>query len=446
MKSKIIKNLLNKKIFIDSRQVSENSVFVCIKGPKNDGHKFIKLILDRYKKTVIICDKKSKLAKNYKDKSRVLFCNSTIKFLSDLAKIKRLILNKYIFIGITGSSGKTTLKEILYSVLKKYKPSYKSQKSFNNVIGLPYTLINQTNKTKYNIYEIGMNKIGEIDYLANILKPNIGIITNIGEAHIGNLGSVKNIARAKSEIINNITKGGYIILNRDCKFFSKLEKISKKNKLKILTFGSNFKSTITYEIIKENILKIKLRKKIIKLKLREKNLNNINNILISILVLNILRLNIKISKKLLSNIKSIRGRGNRIKLNNKKIEIIDDSYNSNPVSLKNSIYQFNKIKTNKKKYLVIGDMLELGKFSEKKHLEVGEYLKLMKFDRIFLVGKHTSKIFFQIKSTFWCKYFNNINNFSKYFKNLLMENSIIMFKASNGVGLNKLLDKKIYKC
>ena len=163
-------------------------------------------------------------------------------------------------------------------------------------------------------------------------------------------------------------------------------------------------------------------------------------------MLNILRLNIKISKKLLSNIKSIRGRGNRIKLNNKKIEIIDDSYNSNPVSLKNSIYQFNKIKTNKKKYLVIGDMLELGKFSEKKHLEVGEYLKLMKFDRIFLVGKHTSKIFFQIKSTFWCKYFNNINNFSKYFKNLLMENSIIMFKASNGVGLNKLLDKKIYKC
>jgi UDP-N-acetylmuramyl pentapeptide synthase len=163
------------------------------------------------------------------------------------------------------------------------------------------------------------------------------------------------------------------------------------------------------------------------------------------LVLNHLNLNINLAKTILKNIRSIRGRGNIIKID-KNISIIDDSYNSNPVSLKKSISEFHDFKTKKRKILVLGDMLELGKFSKLKHLEIGKFLKLFKFDRIYLVGDKSKQIYKQIKSTFWCKYCENINVFSREFKNVLMENSIIMFKASNGVGLNKLLNKKIYKC
>tara|TARA_B100000963_G_scaffold319427_1_gene301291 strand:- start:1043 stop:2383 length:1341 start_codon:yes stop_codon:yes gene_type:complete len=438
-------NIINKKYYIDSRDVKEDSAFVCLKGNNNDGHKFINYVLNNFKKTIVIGEKNSKYTKNYRYNKRVILCNSTRKFIKDLAKIKRLVLNDRFFIGVTGSSGKTSLKEILYSILKKYDSTYKSQKSFNNDIGLPFTLLNQNKISRYNIYEVGMNRLGEIDTLSKILKPNLAVITNIGEAHLGKLGSVNNIAKAKSEIIKNVTRNGFIILNKDCKFYEKFKRISKLNKLKILSFGQGTNATISFKIIDLDTLKIKLRNKHFKLKLSNMNFNNIKNILVCILVLDCLNLNINFAKNIFKKIKSVRGRGNLVKIK-KKISIIDDSYNSNPISLKNSIYEFHNLKTKKNKILVLGDMFELGKFSKKKHIEIGKYLKLFKFDRIYLVGQKSKQIHNQIKSTFWCKYCKNINVFSKQFKNVLMENSIIMFKASNGVGLNKLLNKKIYKC
>ena len=279
--------------------------------------------------------------------SRVILCTSTRKFIIDLAKIKRLVLNERFFIGITGSSGKTSLKEILYSILKKYDTTYKSQKSFNNDIGLPFTLINQNKVSKYNIYEVGMNRLGEINALSKILKPNLGVITNIGEAHLGKLGSINKIAKAKSEIIKNITKNGIIILNKDCKFYEKLKKISKFNKLKILSFGYDAKATISYKIVEPNKVQIKLRNKYFKLKLINMNLNNIKNILVCFLILDCLKLNINIAKNIFKTIKNIRGRGNLVRIK-KKTLIIDDSYNSNPISLKNSIFEFHNFKTKKK--------------------------------------------------------------------------------------------------
>ncbi|EMH79803.1 UDP-N-acetylmuramoyl-tripeptide--D-alanyl-D-alanine ligase [alpha proteobacterium HIMB114] len=443
MKFNITNKILKKKFYIDSRLVKENSVFLCIKGPNNDGHKYAKLVLDRFKRTIIICEKNSIYLKNLKNSNRVIFCNSTKDFLINLARIKRYLLNSKNFIGITGSSGKTSLKDLLFTVLNKYKKSYKSQKSYNNNIGLPYTLVNQNINSEFNIYELGMNNFGEIDSLSNILKPNLAIITNIGEAHLGNLGSIKNIAKAKAEIIKNITKQGTIILNHDCKFFNQLKKISKKNKIKVLSFGSTSKATVSYKVISLNEIEIKLNNLKFKLKLNDINPNMINNMLVCILVLSFFKLNIRKSKNYFNKIKNTRGRGNIVKFR-KEIIIIDDSYNSNPSSLKSSINQFEKLSTKKKKILVIGDMLELGKFSKKKHGEIGNYLSKMGFNRILLVGKDSKEIYKKIKSTFWCKYFENINIFSKYFKNVLIENSIIMFKASNGVGLNKLLNKKIY--
>jgi len=443
MKFNIANKILKKKFYIDSRLVKENSVFLCIKGPNNDGHKYAKLILDRFKRTIIIAEKNSIYLKNIKNSNRVILCNSTKDFLINLARIKRYLLSSKNFIGITGSSGKTSLKDLLFTVLNKYKKSYKSQKSFNNNIGLPYTLVNQNIKSEFNIYELGMNNFGEIDYLSNILKPNLAIITNIGEAHLGNLGSINNIAKAKAEIIKKITKQGTMIKNHDCKFFDKLKKKKKKNKIKVLSFGSTSKATVSYKVISLNEIEIKLNNLKFKLKLNNINPNIINNVLVCILVLGFFKLNIKKSKNYFNKIKNTRGRGNIVKFR-KKIIIIDDSYNSNPSSLKRSINEFERLATKKKKILVIGDMLELGKFSKKKHGEIGNYLSKMGFNRILLVGKESKEIYEKIKSTFWCKYFENINIFSKYFKNVLIENSIIMFKASNGVGLNKLLNKKIY--
>ena len=256
-----------KNFYIDSREVNENSIFICLKGENNDGHKYIKSTLKKFKKTIIVCENSSKFVKQLRHHKRIFLCNSTHQFLHDLANVKRFLLNKNFFIGITGSSGKTTLKEMIYDVLKKFGTSYKSIKSYNNHIGLPLTLLNQKIKSKFNIYELGMNQAGEIDFLSKILKPDIGIILNIGEAHLGNLGSVNNIAKAKSELIYNIKAGGTVILNRDCKFFNKLKVIAKKNKLKILSFGLNKKSTIHYNIIDNFTFEVSFRNRKIKIKL-----------------------------------------------------------------------------------------------------------------------------------------------------------------------------------
>ncbi len=443
LKNLINIGLLKKNYFIDSREVKENSVFICIKGKNDDGHRYINEVLSKFKKTLVIGESKSSFTKTLKKNERVILCKSTLGFIQDLSKIKRFILNKNVFICITGSSGKTTLKDNLHDILKTFDRTYKSKKSYNNHIGLPLTLANQKEKSIYNVYEAGMNSLGEIDNLTKILRPNIGIITNIGDAHIGKLGSQNNIFKAKSEIINNIEKNGTLILNGDCAYFKKLTQKAKNKKLKILSFGNKSQFTISFKVLKNNLVQFKLRNKTLKLKLLNIQNYNIQNICVILLILNLFKLNLNKAVKKIKSIKSIKGRGNLIKYK-KNISIIDDSYNSNPTSLKNAIYSFANMQTKKNKILVLGDMLELGKFSSHKHKEIGSYLNKFDFKKIFTVGKESKNIFMQLNKNIRGKSFNNINELNKEIKNVLVENSIILFKSSNSIGLNKLLNKKIY--
>ena len=439
-----IKSFFNKKIFIDSREVKENSIFICIKGKKKDGHSFAKKILKNFLNVIVVCEKKTKYLKNIKKyNNRIILCDSTISYMQDLAKIKRLLLNNSLFIGITGSSGKTTLKETVFNCLSVFNKSYRSKKSFNNHIGLPYTLINQNQSSKFNIYELGMNKLGEINFLSKILKPNIAVITNIGEAHLGKLGSVKAIAKAKSEIIKNIEYKGLIILNRDCNFFNYFKKIAKEKKLNILTFGKNKNANIFYRINNKGNYDLFFRNKKIFSDLSILNINQINNIMICALLLFKLQLNLKKGIRKIQNFSSLKGRGNIFK-KSKKITLIDDSYNSNPISLKNSLDFLSKYKNNSKKIAVIGDMLELGKFSKKKHEDIGKYINVINIDKVYTIGKESKKIFYQLDSSKRGSCYKNIKAFQKEFDKLIVANSVILFKSSNSVGLYKFLNNKIY--
>ena len=147
--------------------------------------------------------------------------------MNKLALQKRY-LTKAIIIGVTGSSGKTTLKTLLGQTLNNFGDTYFSPKSYNNHFGVPLSLSNIEQNQEYGVFEIGMSKSGEINRLSKLVKPNIGIITNVAQAHIENFKNIKGIAKAKSEIINNINPGGMIILNRDDSFFQYFKNISKK--------------------------------------------------------------------------------------------------------------------------------------------------------------------------------------------------------------------------
>ena len=228
---KISLKLNLKKAQINSREIMKDDIFFAIKGKKNDGNKFIGDAFKQKASLAIVnkINKSNKILNQIKVKD-------TLKFLTESSKIYRKNIDTKI-IAITGSCGKTTLKELLGSSLKKYFRTSVSPKSYNNKYGVPLSLFNLDHRDDYGVLEIGMDKKGEIDYLSKIIKPDISVITNVNYAHAQNFKNLKQIALAKSEIINNTKKHGFVILNADDDFFVLHKKIAMRKNLKILSFG-----------------------------------------------------------------------------------------------------------------------------------------------------------------------------------------------------------------
>ena len=196
------KNYKFSGVAIDSRDVKKNNIFLAIKGKNNDGNKFISKAIKKGARYIVSAKK------NINFKNNMIKCKNIKNFLNNFAKLKRNNCNSKI-IAITGSIGKTSLKNTLNILLQQYGETFASPRSFNNHYGVPLSLSNLNYDTKFGIFEVGMSKLGEIDKLSKIINPNIAVITNIAEAHIENFKNLDGIARAKSEIINNIKKMGH---------------------------------------------------------------------------------------------------------------------------------------------------------------------------------------------------------------------------------------------
>ncbi len=440
------KKMNNIKFCIDSRELKRSNIFFCLKGKKTDGHNFVNKHIKKNCKFYV--KNKFKLSKeNRCFEYKLIRTSSPLKSLNSLARLRRDYLSN-LMIGITGSCGKTTVKEMLYFFLSHFAHSYKSPKSYNNNIGLPLSILNQPISSKYSVYELGMNKIGEINYLSSILKPQVGIITNIAPAHIGKLRSLNNIFKAKSELIANIQKGGHIILNSDCKYFNKLKKIAKKNKLKIITFGLEKKSDYYLKEFHNGYCYVKCNKNIVKFRLRNFSTAYIYNIPIVLAVISLLNLNVKKIIKKFNNFKEIKGRGNLVKVRNKnkKFMIIDDSYNSNPLSLKHSIQRLNIMDDQKfkNKIIILSEMLELGKHSNKYHLEISRIINKSTIKKVHCIGSKTRITLKNLLKKKRGKFFKNINEFENNLDKLFVDKYLYLFKGSNSTGLNKVLSKRIY--
>jgi len=431
------------KFVINSKEVKKGSAFIAVKGKKTDGHFYVN---DAIKRGCAICVVKKSFRVFSKNRNNFIKVSSPLKFLEKIAKENR-DRSQNIFIGITGSFGKTTLKSMLQFFLEKYKKTYSSPKSFNNHFGLPLSLSNVPKNSAFNIFELGMSKKGEIDKLAQILRPDIGVITNIGPAHIGNFKDLKQICLAKAELIKHVKDNGVIFLNRDDKYFEILRKIAKKKELKIISFGKSSKSKIRLvKIINQNnkkYLVFKIQQKKIKIETLTLNDNFNKNFLIVVAILIHLQLDLKKIIKIAKNFSIPSGRGDFLykKIKNKKIEIINDSYNSNPISMINAIKNFVTLDTKKEKVVIIGDMLELGSKSRFYHQQVGKYLNNTNIKKVYLVGEEVRYIYAKLKNVKNCEIYKNINQFKEVFREIFNEKSIFLIKASNGVGLNKLLNE-----
>ncbi|MFL2886875.1 MAG: UDP-N-acetylmuramoyl-L-alanyl-D-glutamate--2,6-diaminopimelate ligase [Candidatus Pelagibacter sp.] len=438
LKNKLNKNTVINRACINSKEIKKNNIFFGIKGKKIDGNKFANEALKKGASVSII-------EKNYGTKAKnKIKVKNTLKFFTECAHKVR-VASDIIAIGITGSAGKTSLKELLGQSLNKINKTAYSKKSYNNKYGVPISLFNINKKDKYGVFEIGMDRKGEINYLSKIIKPNIGLITNITYAHSKNFKNLFGIAKAKSEIIDNILENGSIILNADDKFYNYFRTKALKRNLKIVSFSKKNKSDIKLEKIKRqeniSIIKININGRSKNFILKRNAEAYADNILASLAVIsNFLDLKI-LSNKFFFNYNLPEGRGDYklVKINKKKIHLIDESYNSNPLSLDFALKNYNNLKSYSKKIILLGDMLELGKFSKKLHLQVAKIVNKTNINRAYVYGKRIAYAFNKIRPQKRGKILYSIKDVSNFLKNDIKDGEYLMVKGSNSTGLNTIM-------
>ena len=328
-------------ISIDTRTLNKGDIFFALPGLNNDGNDFIEDALNKGA-CAAISNRPSLV-----NSKKVIFVNDVYKALNKLANYARQ-RTKAKIIGITGSSGKTTLKEMISSCLVDYGKVHKSERSFNNHIGVPLSLARMPIDVDYAVFEIGMNNKGEILKLTNLIKPHIGIVNNVGEAHIGNFHSKKDLIEEKLSIIEGIADGGSLIINENLK--SDLDiNIIKNKSLNISTFGvledSDAYLKENIEIDNGSILKVRIKDKIINYTLAISGEHMALNTLPALMTCKITNNPTEKFTKKLSNFKNIEGRGNMFNLNflGKSLSIINESFNANPNSMEAAIISFSNL-------------------------------------------------------------------------------------------------------
>ncbi len=425
---------------INSKTINKNDIFFAIKGNNKDGNLYVNEAFQNGASLVI--------ANNQKKSKKKIIVDNTLQLLTEASSILRENLSSKI-ISITGSCGKTSLKELLGKTLSKISNVTYSTKSFNNKFGVPLSLFNLRKNDEFGVFEIGMDRKGEIDYLSKIIKPDVGVITNISYAHIKNFKNIHQVALAKSEIINNIKKNGFLVLNQDDKFYNLLKKTAKKKKINILTFGLKNTSADIFlkKIVKEKSkykIFVNINKKQSYFYVRSIFENNLKNLLAAIAIISIYKDTQKLDKNIFFDYEIAKGRGDitKVKLNKKSIYIVDESYNSNPLSLKSAIKNFDELKiNNSKKKLILGDMLELGNYSKKLHLEVGKEINKTSLKNINVVGKHILHTYKNLDKHRRGAILKDKSKIIDLIKNDLNNNDYLMIKGSNSTGLNNLVNK-----
>lgn len=366
-------------ISIDSRTIKPGEAFIAIKGNNFDGHNFIEEAIEKGARCII---KESKRGKHKSGKINFIEVKDTQRALGDIALLQRKKFDIPV-IAVTGSSGKTTAKEMIaWALSRKYKV-LKNQGTKNNQIGLPMTLLELNGSYEVAVLEIGTNHFGEVDYLSKICLANIGIITNIGPVHLEYLHNLEGVFREKYTLIKNLKKPYIAIVDSDG--FMGSRTIKKSIKPFIIGVGIENPSDFLASDIKilNGRVEFSVNKKY-KFTLNTPGYYNIYNALLAIAVARIFGIGYKSIASRLSAFDFPQSRLKLITLN--KIRFIDDTYNSNPVSLKQALDTLDNLKAGGRKIFVMGDMLELGDNKKLFHLQAGQQIAKI-CDTLITVGE-----------------------------------------------------------
>lgn len=431
----------------DTRIIKPGDTYIGIKGENFDGNTLWKQAFENGAETVILegIDFENEKLEQYKDKN-IIKVDDTIQAISDIATYKRELYGKnFPVVGVTGSVGKTSTKDIIASVVSQEYKTLKTQGNNNNNIGLPFTMFKLKDEEAA-VIEMGMNHFGEISYLTKIAKPTISVITNIGTSHIGNLGSRENILKAKLEILEGMNKK-VLVINNDNDLLHKYYTENKENEnIEIHTYGIENESEVMAEdiILNENDSEFvcNLKGEKFKVKVPVGGIHFVYNALCAATVGKILGLNIKQIKQGIETFELTKKRMDITELEN-GVTIINDSYNASFESMQASLKYLHGLKNNRK-IAVLGDMFELGEYSKELHEKVGIEVVKNNIDILICSGKNAKYIAEAAKENGMNEkqiyYFEEKEQIQEFIKQNWKNGDAILFKASNGMKFFEIVE------
>ena len=412
-------------ISTDTRNISKNSIFFALKGSNFNGNEFAESAIKSGAKYAIIDEIE------YKKDDRYILVEDVLKTLQELSRHHRRILNIPI-IAITGSNGKTTTKELVFSVLKKKYNVYATQGNLNNHIGVPLTLLSIKNDIKIGIVEMGANHQKEIELLCQIAEPNFGLITNIGKAHLEGFGGVAGIIKGKGELFSYLKiNNGVAFINSDSAVLGEMSIALPK----IITYGLENTHTnkgklisaenkVEFAYITENQSEVIIQSNLI-------GDYNLANLLAACSIGNYFGVLLKDIKSAIETYNPTNNRSQIVKLENKTL--ILDAYNANPSSIEAAVQNFS-LMTLPNKILILGDMFELGSDSKTEHQKIINLIESKNFTDVYLVGK----LFFETECNY--KKFLTTEDLIMGLEKSNLEESSILIKGSRGMKLEKVAE------
>lgn len=414
----------------DSRQMTNGGMYIPLKGERFDGHNFIESAFQTGAQAII-----SEKDVNYEDKI-VIKVKDTHQALKDMASYLRNHRPVKV-VGVTGSVGKTSTRDMVYSVVKQKYKTLKTEGNYNNEIGLPLTILRYHDEEVL-VLEMGMNHLQEMSRLSMIARPDIACITNVGTAHIGELGSRENILKAKLEIINGMKEGSTLIINQDNDMLQTVE----LPHLNVVRVGKGKEASIqaSHIVLEETKSSFEVeyqgKKEIIEVPVQGEH--NISNALIAIAVGIELNISLEDIKKGIQEFKLTKNRMDILEKNHKTV--IDGTYNASADSMKSSIDVLANYK--KRKVAILADMLELGDYSQQLHEEVGSYVASKGIDILVCVGKEAKYIYQKARESMKdVYYFESNQEVIARLDELLKEDDVILVKGSHSMNLKEVVEK-----
>ncbi len=430
-------NLDARGVSSDSRHIWPNSVFVALRGERFDGHNFLQQAQQSGAAFAVVEDET--------DAPDGLICVrvlDTLKALGDLARFHR---NRFDIpvIGVTGSYGKTTTRAFIAAALSPLGEVLASRENFNNEIGVPKTLLQLDESHKAAVVEMGMRGQGQIDYLAKVAKPTISVITNIGPQHIELLGSLENIARAKAELIENLPANGVAILPAEGAFTDLLIQTARDVGCSIFTFGTSenadFRVSSTRTTENGNVeAEFKIQNSKLRILLPLPGAHNATNVAAALAVAHELGVDLNEAARAMKKTE-IPGARMRI-VRTEKLTILDDCYNAGPDSMRAALQTLRDFPNAKRRVAVLGEMKELGEFTDEEHRKLGEQTSTI-CDAVLFVGEET-RVAFDVANVekLWCE---NANDAALRVLDIVQDGDVVLVKGSRSVGLETVVQKLV---